>query len=106
MPYVWHGTYELECPASYVEADLADRMAACNGVGPDWFPAWLRWLMNGEWMMIGASAKPAADIHDWEYVGAESEADIHAADADTARNGVKIDDALNTILRNACGAHQ
>jgi hypothetical protein len=60
---------------------LADR--ECNGIGADWFPFWLRWLVS----FVCPFLVLAADIHDMEYYYGGTENDRRAADARFLANG-------------------
>lgn len=50
-------------PDSFWEATGSELAAACNGVGPDRWPAWLRFILT--WLLRPLEA--SAEIHDWEY---------------------------------------
>jgi hypothetical protein len=50
-------------PDSFWEATGSELAAACNGVGPDRWPAWLRLTLT--WLLRPLEA--SAEIHDWEY---------------------------------------
>ena len=44
-------------------SDPAAVQRDCNGIGPEWMPAWLRWVISA----ICPSVLLAADIHDVRY---------------------------------------
>jgi hypothetical protein len=50
-------------PESFWQASGDELAAACNGVGPDRWPAWLRHMFT--WLLRPLEA--SAEIHDWEY---------------------------------------
>ena len=59
---------------------LKDAPAAvriCNGIGPDWFPAWLRWAVT----KVNITLEPASWIHDMEYERGGGVVDRFMADA-------------------------
>ena len=50
-------------PESFWLASGSELAAACNGVGPDHWPAWLRHVLS--WLLRPLEA--SAMVHDWEY---------------------------------------
>lgn len=65
---------------------LTDEFTAareCNGIGAEWFPAWLRWLVTILFPFLAL----AADIHDMEYYYGGTEEQRRAADARFLANG-------------------
>jgi creatinine amidohydrolase/Fe(II)-dependent formamide hydrolase-like protein len=50
-------------PESFWLAFETELAAACNGIGPDCWPAWLRHTLT--WLLRPLEASAA--IHDWEY---------------------------------------
>jgi len=50
-------------PDSFWRASASELAAACNGVGPDRWPAWMRWILSVLLRPLEASSSP----HDWEY---------------------------------------
>lgn len=59
---------------------------SCNGIGADWFPGWLRWIVNTmfpELVII-------ADIHDIRYELGGTPADRRKADAEFLANGYVV----------------
>lgn len=60
--------------------------AECNGIGPEWFPAWLRWSISA----ICPSLVLAADIHDIRYAIGGNGNDRLRADAEFLANVVII----------------
>lgn len=63
--------------------------AACNGIGADWFPAWLRWLVS----TLFPSLIIVADIHDIRYeIGGDAET-RRKADAEFLANGYIVAEA-------------
>ena len=66
-----------------------DAGTACNGIGPDWFPAWLRVLANTLCPVLIL----AAQIHDMRYHLGGSCSDRRAADAEFMANALIIAEA-------------
>lgn len=63
---------------------------SCNGIGAEWFPAWLRWVINTmfpELVII-------ADIHDIRYDMGGTPADRRKADAEFLANGYIVAEAM------------
>lgn len=63
---------------------------SCNGIGADWFPAWLRWFISicfPELVII-------ADIHDVRYKVGGTPADRRKADAEFLANGYIVAEAM------------
>ena len=50
-------------PDSYWTASPDQLAAACNGVGPEHWPRWTRWIFSVLLRPLDASSGP----HDWEY---------------------------------------
>ena len=50
-------------PESFWRASEYELAAACNGVGPDHWPAWIRHALT--WLLRPLEA--SAEIHDWEF---------------------------------------
>ena len=50
-------------PDSYWSATPKQLAAACNGVGPEHWPQWARWILSVLLRPLDASSGP----HDWEY---------------------------------------
>ena len=57
---------------------MPEALWVCNGIGPEWFPAWLRYLIN----LICPSLVLVAHIHDMRYHIGGTEDDRRAADAE------------------------
>lgn len=77
---VIHKGFALEASLEFAQASPAARDRVSNGVGPDWFPAWLRRVLDWRWLVLGMSAVPSADIHDWDCAHASTEHERVAAD--------------------------
>ena len=63
---------------------------ACNGIGADWFPAWLRWIVNTAFPELVI----IADIHDIRYDMGGTPADRRKADAEFLANGYIVAEAM------------
>ena len=50
-------------PEPFWDASGSELAAACNGVGPDGWPAWLRHILS--WLLRPLEA--SSEIHDWEF---------------------------------------
>lgn len=74
---------KLNLCGSMLLADTETAARECNGIGADWFPAWLRWLAT----ILFPHLDLAAKIHDMEYYYGGTEADRSAADARFLANG-------------------
>lgn len=85
-----HCGYWLECSEKYARASRGERYRCANGVGPDWFPRWLRWFLGLTWFLFGISILPCADIHDFDFEYAESEDEIREANDRMGRNLVRL----------------
>ena len=59
-------------------SDPAAVQRDCNGIGPEWMPAWLRWVISA----ICPSVLLAADIHDIRYGVGGTDHDRARADAE------------------------
>ena len=66
-----------------------DAKKVCNGIGPEWFPPWLRLLIN----TLCPSLILAALIHDMRYHLGGSCLDRRAADAEFMANALIIAEA-------------
>ncbi len=68
----------------YTDAELAH---IYNGIGPEWFPQWLRKVMDA----LHPSLAPAAFIHDVEWSESDgSRAAFDMSNARFRRNGLKL----------------
>lgn len=68
---------------------LEDReraMRVCNGIGAEWMPSWMRWLIG----FLFPTLVLAADIHDIRYYLGGSELDRKNADDEMLINGVVL----------------
>lgn len=63
---------------------------SCNGIGADWFPAWLRWIIN----TLFPELVIIADIHDIRYDMGGTPADRRKADAEFLANGYIVAEAM------------
>lgn len=69
-------------------SDPAAVQRDCNGIGPEWFPCWMRWAITA----LCPSLVLAADIHDRRYsIGGDRNARLQA-DAEFLGNIVVIAD--------------
>ena len=57
----------------------------CNGIGPEWFPPWARWLVCA----IAAVIVPTSWIHDIDYEAGGGRLDRWIADWRYLRNGLR-----------------
>lgn len=85
----FHRGHWLECSEKHLNATHEERNRCANGVGPDWFPSWLRWFLGLKWFMFGISIIPSADIHDFDCATAETERDVLEANDRMWRNLVR-----------------
>lgn len=70
----------------------AERAAReCNGIGAEWFPAWLRWMIG----KLCPDLEVVADIHDLRYYIGGTEADRRNADAEFLANGYAVAEACH-----------
>lgn len=75
--------FEAFAPDSFWKASGSELAAACNGVGPDHWPVWLRYAFS--WLLRPLEA--SAEIHDWEYsLPVKSYRNFTAANARLAAN--------------------
>ena len=72
--------------------DGANRLAryeytrkVCNGIGAEWFPGWLRWLVG----VLAPALEPTAWIHDLDYEAGGGVIERWMADWDFLRNGLR-----------------
>lgn len=63
---------------------------SCNGIGAEWFPAWLRWIVNTAFPELVI----IADIHDIRYDMGGTPADRRKADAEFLANGYVVAEAM------------
>jgi len=77
---------KLEASDAYWETPPSELARICNGMGAASWPAWLRAAMSSPAFCWGVSLRPAADIHDFDYVLGQSEKDRVAADKRFGRN--------------------
>lgn len=66
--------------------DVERAIKSCNGIGAEWFPAWLRWVIN----TLFPELVIIADIHDIRY---EIGGDLYSrrkADAEFLANGYVV----------------
>ncbi len=63
----------------------------CNGIGPEWAPAWLRWIIDH----LFPNLVVVADIHDIRYFIGGTEADRQRADAEFLANGYTVAEACH-----------
>ena len=68
---------------------MPEALWVCNGIGPEWFPAWLRHLIN----LICPSLVLVAHIHDLRYHIGGTEDDRRAADAEFMANVLIVAEA-------------
>ena len=66
-----------------------DAKKVCNGIGPEWFPPWLRLLIN----TLCPALILVAQIHDMRYHLGGSCSDRRAADAEFMANALIIAEA-------------
>lgn len=63
--------------------DVDRAQKSCNGIGAEWFPAWLRWIIN----TLFPALVIVADIHDIRYaIGGNAET-RRKADTEFLANG-------------------
>lgn len=81
---------QLARAAGLSGAELLDDTEAvrrdCNGIGAEWFPAWLRWTIS----LLCPSLVVVADIHDRRYSIGGTEEDRQDADREFEQNGERI----------------
>lgn len=81
--------YELAMKLNLSGAELLlleDALEECNGIGADWFPTWLRWLITSAL----PSLEVIADIHDMRYFIGGHIPDRKFADKEFEENGEKV----------------
>ena len=80
-----YNTAELMGLEGYQLLDRPDCPEICNGIGADWFPAWLRWLVT----QTHPTVEPASWVHDVEYLIGGGILDRFRADWRFLRNGFR-----------------
>lgn len=81
--------YELAMKLGLSGAELLlneDALEECNGIGADWFPSWLRWLITSALPFL----EVIADIHDMRYYIGGCIKDRKFADKEFEENGEKV----------------
>ena len=80
---------ELNLSGAALLEDTERAQQVCNGIGAEWMPSWLRWLIG----FLFPTLVLAADIHDIRYHLGGLELDRKNADDEMLINGVVL--ALN-----------
>lgn len=71
--------------------DTARAARECNGIGPEWAPAWLRTAID----TMCPNLVVVADIHDIRYFIGGTDADRQRADAEFLANGYAVAEACH-----------
>ncbi len=77
---------ELNLSGAALLEDMERAQQVCNGIGAEWMPSWLRWLIG----FLFPTLVLAADIHDIRYHLGGSELDRKNADDEMLINGVVL----------------
>ena len=77
---------ELNLSGAALLEDTERAQQVCNGIGAEWMPSWLRWLIG----FLFPTLVLAADIHDIRYYLGGSELDRKNADDEMLINGVVL----------------
>ena len=77
---------ELNLSGAALLEDTERAMRVCNGIGAEWMPSWMRWLIG----FLFPTLVLAADIHDIRYYLGGSELDRKNADDEMLINGVVL----------------
>ena len=77
---------ELNLSGAELLEDTERAQQVCNGIGAEWMPSWLRWLIG----FLFPTLVLAADIHDIRYHLGGSELDRKNADDEMLINGVVL----------------
>ena len=80
---------ELNLSGAALLEDTERAQQVCNGIGAEWMPSWLRWLIG----FLFPTLVLAADIHDIRYHLGGSELDRKNADDEMLINGYKLAEA-------------
>lgn len=76
----------LDLSGYWLLRDTERAMNVCNGIGAEWFPSWLRWLVNH----VCPHIVIVADIHDVRYEIGGTEAQRRNADTEYLANGYAV----------------
>ena len=71
--------------------DTARAIRECNGIGPEWAPAWVRWLIDH----LCPNLVVVAMIHDLRYFLGGTDGDRRCADAEFLANGYTVAEACH-----------
>ncbi len=77
---------ELNLSGAALLEDMERAQQVCNGIGAEWMPSWLRWLIG----FLFPTLVLAADIHDIRYHLGGSELDRKNADDEMLINGILL----------------
>ena len=66
--------------------DIERAARECNGIGPEWSPAWMRWIIDH----LFPNLVIVAMIHDIRYFLGGTEGDRRCADAEFLANGYTV----------------
>ena len=77
---------ELNLSGAALLEDMERAQQVCNGIGAEWMPSWLRWLIG----FLFPTLVLAADIHDIRYYLGGSELDRKNADDEMLINGILL----------------
>ncbi len=77
---------ELNLSGAELLEDTERAQQVCNGIGAEWMPSWLRWLIS----FLFPTLVLAADIHDIRYHLGGSERDRKNADVEMLINGIVL----------------
>ncbi|WP_294477497.1 hypothetical protein [uncultured Victivallis sp.] len=77
---------ELNLSGAALLEDTERAQQVCNGIGAEWMPSWLRWLIG----FLFPTLVLAADIHDIRYYLGGSELDRKNADDEMLINGILL----------------
>ena len=77
---------ELNLSGAELLEDRERAVKVCNGIGAEWMPSWLRWLIG----FLFPTLVLAADIHDIRYHLGGSELDRKNADDEMLINGILL----------------
>lgn len=71
--------------------DIERAIRECNGIGPEWAPRWMRWLIDH----LCPNLVVVAMIHDIRYFLGGTEEDRRCADAEFLANGYAVAEACH-----------